>query len=148
MDDREVGRVPRLILLNGPPGIGKSTPAKRFISEHRFAFCLDLDGLSRLIGQGGEDLDRTHELARDLCVAMARTHLANGYDVIVPQFLARPVFIQRLKAVALESGADWRELVLLDADGAEEQRFEQRADDPLWADHHREAAGHIEAAGG
>ena len=33
----------RLILLNGPPGIGKSTIAGRFVADHPETMLLDLD---------------------------------------------------------------------------------------------------------
>lgn len=48
-------------------------------------------------GQLGGWLDRPTEAghaARRLAVAMSATHLASGYDVVVPQFLGRPEFIE------------------------------------------------------
>ena len=40
----------RLILLNGPPGIGKSTIGIRYATAHPLAFCLDVDLVRRSIG--------------------------------------------------------------------------------------------------
>ncbi|MBA3302830.1 MAG: AAA family ATPase, partial [Acidimicrobiia bacterium] len=41
--------MPRLILLNGPPGIGKSTLAQRFVDEHPLALNLDLDAVRAML---------------------------------------------------------------------------------------------------
>ena len=79
----------RLILLNGPPGCGKSTLAQMFVHEHPLALNLDID---RLRGQIGQWRARSHEsglLARQLALAMAGIHLASGHDVVIPQYVAR-----------------------------------------------------------
>ena len=44
---------------------------------------------------------------------MATTHLDSGYDVIVPQFLAREPFILELEAVARNTRACFIELALI-----------------------------------
>ena len=33
--------MPRLIVLNGSPGIGKSTLARRYVEEHPLTLCLE-----------------------------------------------------------------------------------------------------------
>lgn len=50
--------------------------------------------------------------ARALAVAMIRTHLAAGHDVIVPQFLGRVDFVVELATVAADAGAPFVELAL------------------------------------
>lgn len=40
---RRIGSVPRVIMLNGPPGCGKSTLARRYVGEHPFTLNLDID---------------------------------------------------------------------------------------------------------
>ena len=44
----------RLILLNGPPGVGKSTLASRYAAQHPGALRCDIDVLRTMIG-GWED---------------------------------------------------------------------------------------------
>ncbi len=100
---------PRLILLNGLPGTGKSTLAARYLAEHPGVLCVEADELRRMIGG---DPDHHAEAARHLSLAMARAHLEAGYDVIVPQLVARLDQVARFEAVATECGADLVEVVL------------------------------------
>jgi predicted kinase len=43
----------RLLLLNGPPGIGKSTLARRWADDRPGTLCLDVDLLHRFLGGSG-----------------------------------------------------------------------------------------------
>ena len=140
--------MPRLVHLNGPPGIGKSTLALRFIDDYPLAFCLDIDSFRRRLGRWDENTKESGRLARRMALRMAEEHLSNGLDVIVPQFVARPEFVDELRATALGAGASFHEIVLLDSAIAAEARFETRAADPVWADHHAEAARMIAGSGG
>lgn len=127
----------RLLVLNGPPGIGKSTLARRYVDEHPFSLCLDLDQVRGQVGGWRTDESRSGELARDLSVAMVRTHLENGYDVVVPQFVARPAYLDRLTALGSVE-------VLLTAPLEEAQRRFDTRD----TEHGRVAREMVEAAGG
>ncbi|MEJ7706101.1 MAG: hypothetical protein WKF82_13395 [Nocardioidaceae bacterium] len=44
--------MPRLIHLNGPPGIGKSTLAQWYVDNHPGVLNLDIDQVRCLIGGG------------------------------------------------------------------------------------------------
>lgn len=140
--------MPRLVHLNGAPGIGKSTLARRYIADHPLAFCLDIDGFRRLIGGWDTRPEESGQLARRMALAMAREHLSEGHDVVFPQFVARPEFVARLAALADRVGAEFFEVVLMDEPIAAELRFDARAGDPDWARHHEEAARMLGAAGG
>jgi predicted kinase len=140
--------VPRLIVLNGPPGIGKSTIARRYAEANPLSLCLEQDVVRGLLGGWRTRDSASGQLARELCLAMARAHLVAGRDVIVPQFVAAPEYLDRLAALAQEVGADHHELVLLDDAAAAERRFRQRLNDPVWVEHQRLAADFIEEAGG
>ena len=117
-----------LLLLNGPPGVGKSTMAARYVADHPFALNLDIDVLRGQLGDWQSDPSRAGILARDLALAAARTHLLSGYDVVVPQFLGRVDFILALEALASAVGADFVEVILLDSKENVLLRFEHRND--------------------
>jgi predicted kinase len=103
----------KLVLLNGPPGSGKSTLARRYADEHPPTLALDVDRVRALIGGWRTTPGPAGVFARDIAVAAARTHLAAGHNVVVPQLLARPEFPERLEALARETGASFHEIVLL-----------------------------------
>lgn len=134
--------------LNGPPGIGKSTLARRYVHDHPLAFCLDIDGFRSLIGRWDEQEQESGRLARRMALAMAREHLSNGHDVVVPQLVAKPEFVTEMKNLAAEVGARFYELVLLDDRDRAAARFEARAADDLWSAHHAVASRMINASGG
>lgn len=103
--------MPRLIHLNGPPGVGKSTVAEAWAAERRRVLMVDLDRIRTWIGGWRHD----HEsklAARRLGLAMIDTHLSAGHDVIVPQFLARTDFIDAMADAAQRAGAEFVELLL------------------------------------
>jgi predicted ABC-type ATPase len=77
----------RFIHLNGPPGIGKSTIASAFTDRHPGVLNLDIDRVAAMIGGWGDSFVDSFEAGRLLAAAMARVHLANGHDVIMPQMM-------------------------------------------------------------
>jgi len=118
--------VPRLIVLNGPPGCGKSTIAQRYADDHPLTLNLDVDRVRALLGSWKQDAYAAGLRARAMSVAAARVHLTAGHDVVVPQFLARPSFLDELAMLAAETGAVFRELVLLDSRDSVVRRFAER----------------------
>lgn len=135
-------RVPAgpLLLLNGPPGVGKSTMARLLVSEHPLALCLDIDLLRRSLGRWEEHPQQSGLLARDLAVAAARAHLLSGHAVVVAQFLGRLAFVERLESLAREVGAGFRHLALMDSKDNVIARFLARGCAPDASEQHREAA--------
>ena len=133
----------RLVHLNGPPGIGKSTLALRYVADRPLALCLDIDQLRRNLGQWRVDPGASGLAAREVAYAVIRTHLAAGHDVVVPQLAVRADFVEQLAAIAGECGAAFHEVVLTDAPEAVLERFRARAAVPALADHHRDAVGQL-----
>ena len=118
--------VSRLIHLNGPPGIGKSTLAKRYVDAHPRVLNCDVDVLRGLVGGWEGDFAGSGALIRPAALAMIRAYLAGGHDVVLPQMLIDPDEVVRFEACATEVGAQFIERVLMDTPEATVARFHRR----------------------
>lgn len=117
-----------LMLLNGPPGIGKSTLARLFADRHPGTLNLDVDQVRCLIGGWQEDFQAAGDLVRPIALNMAATHLAGGHRVIMPQFLDADEEVGLFAGIALKAGAGFREVVLMDTGESSVERFYARGD--------------------
>jgi predicted kinase len=127
----------RLMLLNGPPAVGKSTLARRYAEDHPFALVLDIDQVRRMLGNWRSDPGRAGLLARSIALAAAKAHLESGHDVVVPQLVLRVEFIDQLAETAADSGARFCEVFVLDSAANIVRRFAERtrlAADPTHTD--------------
>jgi len=79
--------MPRLIHLNGPSRVGKSTLARRYVDEHPGTLAIDLDVLAGLIGGWRENFSAVLDVARAHGRALATRHLREGHDVVLPQLV-------------------------------------------------------------
>lgn len=120
--------MPRLILVNGSPGVGKSTLARRYLQDHPLALLVEVDDLRTALGEWKEH-EESKLQARALALALARTHLEVGHDVVVPQYLGRIEFVDELEAVATGSGARFDHLIIDDDEDAIVRRFRTRRDE-------------------
>jgi hypothetical protein len=139
--------MPRLVHLNGPPGIGKSTLSALYADRHPGTLNLDVDMLHPLVGGWQDEETDTWPAVGALVRAMAATHLSGGHDVVLPQYTATLDELTGFEKLAREHGAAYREIVLLDDRDAAVDRFHRRArnsDDP-WIRHHHDL---IERGGG
>lgn len=131
--------VPRLIHLNGLPGIGKSTLAALYAERHPGTLNLDIDRLHHLVGGWEELTEGVLLVLRPIALAMASAHLAGGRDVVLPQCLVTLPEISAFEEVARGRQADYREIMLLDDRRRAIARYTSRAEhdpDP-WIQHQR-----------
>ncbi len=134
-------------MLNGPPGVGKSTLAQRYLADHPGALNLDVDRLRRFLGRWRADPVGSASLVRTFGVTAARTHLIAGHDVVVPHYLGRVEHVQEWESLADDIGVEYREFVLLESKDRILARFAARtaaAVDPV----HLDAQQLLDAAGG
>jgi predicted kinase len=129
-----------LVLLNGPPASGKSTIARRLTEVRPLSLCLDVDVVRGLLGDWLRSPTEAGLAARSLAIAMARTHLEAGHDVIVPQFLGRAEFIEQLEALARGTGVAFVEIALAVDRDRSRQAFAERSATPTEAIHRDAAA--------
>ena len=135
------------MLLNGPPGCGKSTIARMYVRDHPLSLDLDVDHVRRLLGGWQDAPEESGRLARRMALEMARVHLLAGRDVVVPQYLGRVEFIEDLERLAGSVPADFHEVVLLAGKADIVRRFDERGPDPV-DPVHREAREMVERDGG
>jgi broad-specificity NMP kinase len=72
----------KLILINGPAGVGKTTVAKKLHESMSFSFLLDLDDQRNFISHWSDDREKARILSFDIALAIAETCLKNGFDFI------------------------------------------------------------------
>lgn len=118
--------MPRLILINGAPGSGKSTLARRLVEESPLSLLLEIDTIRGHLGRWADDPAASGMAARRLAIAAAGVHLDSGHDVVVPQFLRRVAFIERLGRAAAEHGAEFVEVCLVSSAEDASRRFDSR----------------------
>jgi predicted kinase len=137
-----------LLHLNGPPGIGKSTIARRYVDEHPGVLNCDVDVLRTLIGGWSNDFMKAGALIRPAALGMIEGYLASGRDVVLPQLLIDPAEIQLFEACAVRTNARFIERVLMDDGARSVARFNSRAEmdpDNPW---HSQVQAIVAAQGG
>jgi predicted kinase len=128
----------RLVLLNGAPGAGKTSLARRLVVEHPLALLVDIDGLRTQLGQWDSRAE-SRGIARMLALALSEAHLSAGHDVVIPQYVGRLEFVEQLASLAHRCGAEFLEVVLVTDANVAMERFRARR-----AEHESSGTAHPE----
>ena len=138
----------RLIHLNGAPGIGKSTLARRYVGEHPGVLNCDVDVLRTLVGGWQVDFGAAGALIRPAALAMITAYLRGGHDVVLPQMLVDLAELGRFEAAAHSAGAGFVECMLVDEPGATVSRFHRRGAADGETEWHEQVRAIVQAGGG
>lgn len=140
--------MPRLIHLNGPPGIGKSTLARQYVDDHPGVLNCDVDVLRSLVGGWASDFAAAGALIRPAALAMIAAYLGNGHDVVLPQMLVDPAELALFEAAATGVGAEFVERVLMDTAEGAVARFARRGASDAHDAWHEQVRAIVAASGG
>jgi len=131
-----VTRGPLVLHLNGAPGVGKSTLARRWADEHPGTLLLDPDVLRTLVSGWRDDFVAAGAAIRPLAIAMLAAYVEQGRDVVLAQLLADPTELDRFRSAAVDAGGDWVEVVV-EADDVVARFAGRPVDEPHLEEVHR-----------
>lgn len=120
---------PKLIVINGPCGIGKSTLAKRYGQDNPLTLQLDIDNVWAMLSHWREEKDISSQLSKKIAIEMARVNLEAGHDVVIPQIIQKVELADTFRALANSCEAEYAEIVLIVDKEEAVRRFVKRGQD-------------------
>ena len=117
----------RLIHLNGAPGVGKSTLARRYAADHPGVLVLEIDQLRTMVAGWQDDPVDAGTRIRTAALAAITAYLRDGGDVVLPQLIGSAEQLSRFEAAARDAEADYADVVLTAPPDEVVRRFRSRA---------------------
>jgi broad-specificity NMP kinase len=103
----------RLIILNGAPGVGKSTVAEKLHAEMPLSFLLVIDAWWKQIADWRENRKESQRLVYTLASVAIDAYLGEGKDVIVDKAILNDTeTLDTLVGIGQKHGAEIYEFVL------------------------------------
>ena len=115
----------KLILINGPTGIGKSTIAQKIHQGLPLSFLLDIDAQRRYICGYRERRGESHDLVIKLSLAILENYLQSKHDVVIDKFLTDVEVAERFLELGRKYNATVFEFVL----NADKETLVRRAEE-------------------
>lgn len=103
----------KLIIVNGPSGVGKSTLVGRLHAEMPMCLLIDIDCIRRFITSYRENVKESSELSFRLAEVMLDAYLVSGHDVIIDKtLLYADEVLDTFITIGMAHGADVYEFIL------------------------------------
>ena len=102
----------RLIILNGPSGVGKSTTALKLQKEIPLSHLVEVDELRRSLPGYPERREETHRLAYEHTAEIIENELTSGHDVIIDKCITDSEILDWFAEIARKLGATEYEFLL------------------------------------
>ena len=102
----------KLIIINGPTGIGKSTVAKKIHDKLPLSFLLDIDAQRRYISDYRKNRKESSELSFVVSRAIVDEYLKSGHSVIIDKVIFKTTTISDFIELAKKHNAKVYEFIL------------------------------------
>lgn len=118
----------KLIIINGPCGIGKSTVAAKLHADMPLSFLLDIDAQRRFMSHYREQPKESREISLVISNAILKTCLEKQCDVIIDKMIFDSAVLDSFHKIAKAHDADVYEIILW----APKEVVMKRADQRGW----------------
>lgn len=102
----------KLLILNGPWGVGKSTAAQGLHAAMPGSFHIELDAIRRSISHYDDNPEESFRFAIRIASDIVERCLEEGRDVILDKMLRAPDLLDDVRAAGDRHGAEVYEIIL------------------------------------